>query len=176
MSSLFVVTSNNRKWWAQAGVRVLKLVEGTDFSHISLAFRIKDEVRIAESVFPRFRFSIFSEWARDYKFVSVYAVSVTDEQFSKILAYAATHDSRPYSLLQIVNIALKRALPIFGRGLNHEESLICSEFVARALSLALPMPHIDDFDSVGLLEAQRIIDALVTMGLAKRESGLPWSG
>lgn len=176
MSSLFVVTSNNRKWWAQAGVRVLKLFEGTNFSHISLAFKINNEVRIAESVFPRFRFSIFSEWARDYRPVSVYSVSVTDEQFSKILAYAATHGSRPYSLLQLANIALKRALPIFGRGLNHEESMICSEFVARALSRALPMPHIDDFDSVGLLEVQRIIDALVTMGLAKRESRELWLG
>ncbi|MEJ5328515.1 MAG: hypothetical protein WHU54_09770 [Candidatus Bathyarchaeia archaeon] len=174
MSSLFIVTADNRKWWAQAGVRVLKLVEGTDFSHISLAFRINDEVRIAESVFPRFRFSIFSEWARDYRPVSVYSVSVTDEQFSKILAYAAAHESKPYSLLQIANIALKRALPIFGRGLNHEGSLICSEFIARALGRALPIPHVDDYDSVGLLEVQRIIDALVTMGLAKRESRDLW--
>lgn len=174
MSSLFVVTSENRKWWAQAGVRVLKLVEGTNFSHISLAFKINGNIQFAESLFPRFRFSDATEWLNDFRPVSVYSVSVTDEQFSKILEYAATHDSRPYSLLQIANIALKRALPIFGRGINHEKSLICSEFVARALSRALPMPHIDDFDSVGLLEVQRIIDALVTMGLAKRESRELW--
>jgi len=174
MSNIFLVTSDSRKWWAQACVKVLKLVEGTNFSHISLAFRIKDEVRIAESVFPRFRFSIFSEWARDYRVVSVYSVSVTDEQFSKILEYAAANDSRPYSILQIANIAVKRMLPFFGRGINHEKSLICSEFVARALGRALPIPHVDDYDSVGLLEVQRIIDALVTMGLAKRESRELW--
>lgn len=154
---------------------MLKLVEGTNFSHTSLAFKINGNIRFAESIFPRFRFSEATEWLNDYRPVSVYSVSVTDEQFSKILSYAATHDSKPYSLLQIANIALKRALPIFGRGLNNEEALICSEFVARALSRALPIPHIDDFDSVGLIEVQRIIDALVTMGLAKKESGLPWS-
>lgn len=174
-SSLFIVTSDSRKWWAQAGVKVLKLVEGTDFSHVSLAFKINGSVRVAESIFPRFRFSEFSEWQKNYKPVSIYSVSVTEEQFSAVIAYSATHESKPYSLLQIANIGVKRALPIFAtRGLNNERSLICSEFMARALSKALPIPHVDDFDSVGLLEAQRIIDAMVTMGLAKKESGGLW--
>lgn len=166
---IYIITSNNRNWWAKLGVTALRIIEGTKFSHVSLAFNIGGEVKVAESVFPRFRFAKLHEWQKSYRPVTYYSLKVTDDQFNAILAYAASNDSRPYSVFQIINIGLKRVLPFFARGLNHERSLICSEFVARAVSKAFNFPHIDDFDSVGLLEVKRLIDALVTMGLAKVE-------
>lgn len=133
----------------------------TEYSHVFVKFKSESLGRdiVYESVGVEVRFVGTTQWGLHAKVLKEYQITVTDEQYTKIMQFCIDNAGVSYGIWQSAGVYLAKLLKlkrnIFSRGTDHE---ICSEIVARILQIAdIPIEK-----NVDIVAPKDIEDALLT--------------
>jgi hypothetical protein len=141
------------------GSAVVRWVQGTDFSHVSILVTSEDGQFIYESVWPKSRKIEFKEWAKHYIITKI--VTLPTPPHPPYAEYKLNELLwKPYSIAQLVAIFFTNAFKLFYKpDINGSMKLVCSEYVARFLETVYSV-EIPDDDYVDLIKIDEIVTEL----------------
>ena len=146
MNTIIVGFSRARSPW-KVGSKIISASEKRKYSHVYI--RYKDSVTGVELVCQashgyvnEVSFEIFQE---DNIIVEEYDLETTSEQTLEILTYLKKNLGKPYSILQLIFIAIKKLFKVNLKLRDGDKSFICSELGAKVCKFK-KIPMNDDLD------------------------------
>lgn len=156
-----VVISNPKELLKQPGSWLIKKIDKSSGSHVSVVLETYSGVNVYESVWPRSRKITHAEWSKHNTFVKEYAFKVPTEIQADVFEMLAKQVNKPYSIPQLVLIAIDYVFSINFTNINGGKWLICSEMAARPLAKFFGAKFDETFDTVGVSDIERECERLL---------------
>jgi hypothetical protein len=142
---------------------LIRLCEGTNYSHVALEIEADELSIVFDSVFPRSRILSKEEWLKGHRVISFVELGETKSTIKQLIQSCAELSGKKYSQNQIVKIALLTLGGAIARKIirltkNSTSRLICVEAVARIVERhfgvsSFPVP----VDILGLDELEKVL-------------------
>lgn len=145
MNKIFIGFSKARSPW-KIGSIVIREGERRDYSHVYIKYldaltNVNIIAQASHGMVNEMELSIFE--SQNIK-VKEYLLSTTEQQYIEILTFINNNLGKPYSKLQLVFIAIKKAIGMEVNIRNKDKAFICSELGARICQIT--NIKIDDVD------------------------------
>lgn len=160
MKKLTVAFSKPKEF--KIGSAVIRLAEGTNFSHVSLRWYSAsiDCDLVYQASHGMVHFVSGARFDQENETVAEYSVEVTDEQFTAITKKCVELAGVKYGTLQIIGMALERVSGIKNPFRDGDKTFVCSELVGEVLKQIM---NIDlDLEYAGPGRLERLISSFPT--------------
>jgi len=165
-----LILCNPTKWYKWLGNTLLKWADNVDSGHFAIELSSYSEPLIYESIFPRSIKSRISKWLSHYEIVEEIEIQIPSDLQGKVYFFLESLLNKPYSIPQIIYIAICIAFKpidkILNWGiLNHEQALICTEYGSRFLEKFIEIEIKESHDKIGLKDMQNYMRYLKANGI-----------
>ena len=134
---------------------VIRWVDKTEYSHVYLKFNSEflKETLLYEAANGYVNFRSLELWNEKNKVVTEFEINMSDEQMQVLLKWCVRNSGKPYSVKQLVGIGwnyVRKAFNYPPKNIfkNEEDGIVCSEVLARILSVVYGIDTGIDFDLV----------------------------
>lgn len=155
---ILVICSRSRKLFNPLG-KLIEKEQGLGFSHFSIAIIYDGQILVSEAKYPRPRFVSLNDWLKLNDPVFIFRKEVKNQLLMfKMLSWMSILCTRTfYSIAQLVLIYLAIKVPTLKKWsetvkLNHDNGLICSEYIIEFLEEFFEFEISKSTDSIGLKE------------------------
>lgn len=157
---LRVIISNPIALWKQPGSWLIRKVDKTPGSHVSIILDTITGATAYEAVFPKSKKSKYSEWLKHNKAIKEYYFEVPNDKQYLALEYLEKQVGKPYSVPQLALIALDYLVDLNYTNINGGKWLICSELAAGLLTMLYGVKFNETQDTIGVSDIDRVCLAL----------------
>lgn len=166
---------NPKAKWKWIGSKLIRWADRTNASHFALEIEhISGKRYVYESVFPRSQKSEIHEWLTHYNVISVYTFHIPTQIQHKVYEWLESLVGKPYSIPQLVLIALCILKPINSllqwAILNHDRALICTEVGSRFIEKFIQFPIKESHDKIGVFDMMEYSKEMSTKGFLWRKN------
>lgn len=148
---------------------IIRAVDNTEYSHVYLKIKSEslDEMLLYEAANGYVNFRSLELWNQKNAVVAEFEVDITDEQLKILLKWCIKNSGKPYSVKQLVGIGwnyVRKAFNYPPKNIfkNEEDGMVCSEVLARILSVVYGIDTGIDFDLVDPRDIYEILSSYAT--------------
>lgn len=155
---ILVICSKSRKLFNPLG-KLIEKEQGLGFSHFTIALIYEGQIVLSEAKYPRPRFVSLNDWLKLNEPVFVFRKEVKNQLLMfKMMAWMSILCTKSfYSIAQLVLMYIAIKIPSLKKWsetvkLNHENGLVCSEYIIEFLEEFFDLEIKKSKDSIGLRE------------------------
>lgn len=156
-----VVISNPTEWYKQPGSWLIRKVDKSSGSHVSVFLETYSGIKVYESIWPRSHKITHAEWSKHNEFIKEYTFPVPPESQADVYELLGKSVNKPYSIPQLILIAIDYIVAIDFTNINGGKWLICSEMAARPLVKFFGAKFGETLDTVGVSDIENECERLL---------------
>lgn len=164
MDYAIALLAKRKEWWAILSP-VLRFTNGTPWSHCAWLMDIDGDLWVYDSVPPRARKILYSEWSKSYEIVTEYHYQMTVKEHNAMIFALEIQVGKRYAWGQYIPLGLELIWKplqrfFYGKSYDNDKTMFCTEFIMRPLKQVFGFIEKEDPDFCSLKDAGLLLDAL----------------